>query len=91
MPLFCRFFLFLQMGPRPWPTHTMVSPPRFFILPPMLLHGHCIVQIHSLVLVTNQLSPPIGEDSMNHSQTLFAWSTVFCVLHFECSIVQITE
>ena len=72
-------FLFLQMGPRPGPTHTMVSPPRFFILPPLLLHGHCIVQIHSLVLVTNQLSPLSGWDSMNHSQTLFAWSTVFCV------------
>ena len=51
--------------------------PCFFILPPLLLHGHCIVQIHSLVLVTNQLSPLSGWDSMNHSQTLFAWSTVF--------------
>ena len=27
----------------------------------------------------DQLSPLSGWDSMNHSQTLFAWSTVFCV------------
>ena len=72
-------FLFLQMGPWPGPTHTMVSPPLFFILPPLLLHGHCIEQIHPLVLLTNQVSPLSGWDSMNHSQTLIAWSTVFCV------------
>ena len=51
----------------------------FFILLPLLLHGHCIGHIHSLVLVTNQLSPLSGSDSMKLSQTLFTWSTVFCV------------
>ena len=72
-------FSLLSNGSTAWADPYYGSTTPFFILPLLLLHGHCIVQIHPLVLVTNQPSPLSGKDSMNHSQTLFAWSTVFCV------------